>query len=47
MALLQWADGHPWPVAVYLIILAAITMASVWLADETHRARLSDHDVTN
>jgi MHS family shikimate/dehydroshikimate transporter-like MFS transporter len=45
MALLQWNDGQPWPVAVYLIILSAITLVSVWLAAETHRAQLGDHDM--
>jgi len=44
MALLQWNDGQPWPVAVYLFILSAITLVSVWLAAETHRAQLGDHD---
>ncbi|MEX0977427.1 MAG: MFS transporter, partial [Pirellulales bacterium] len=46
MALLQKSGGEPWPVAVYLIILAAITLLSVWLAAETHRAPLSDLDAT-
>lgn len=40
MGLLQWSDGRTWPVAVYLIILSAITLVSVWLAAETHRAQL-------
>lgn len=44
MALLQWSDGRPWPVAVYLIILSAITLVSVWLAAETHHVQLGDHD---
>jgi len=39
-ALLQWSGGEPWPVAVYMIVLAAITLVSVWLAAETHRAEL-------
>jgi len=39
-ALLAWSGGHPWPVAVYLIGLAAVTLVSVWLAAETHRASL-------
>ena len=39
-ALLTWADGKPWPVAVYLIAMAAITLLCVWLAKETHRADL-------
>lgn len=36
--------GEPWPVAIYLIVLAAITLVSVWLAAETHRSELGDHD---
>ncbi len=39
-ALLQWSGGQPWPVAVYMMLLAAITLVSVWLAAETHRAEL-------
>jgi metabolite-proton symporter len=40
-ALLQWSGGQPWPVAVYLIVLAAVTLVSVWLAAETHRVELA------
>ncbi len=36
-ALLQWAGGKSWPVAVYLIAMGMITMFCVWLAAETHR----------
>jgi MHS family shikimate/dehydroshikimate transporter-like MFS transporter len=39
-ALLKWSGGDPWPVAVYLIIMAAITITCVWLAEETHRTDL-------
>jgi MFS family permease len=42
VSLLQWADGRIWGVAVYLIVLCAITLVSVWLATETHRADLGD-----
>lgn len=42
--LLQSADGRTSGVAVYLIILSAITIVSVWLAAETHRADLGDPD---
>jgi MFS transporter, MHS family, shikimate and dehydroshikimate transport protein len=42
--LLQRADGRSWGVAVYLIALSTITLISVWLAAETHRARLGDLD---
>jgi MFS family permease len=42
MALLKWANGNPWPVAVYMIVLSAITLVSVWLAEETHRAPLGE-----
>ena len=35
VTLLQWADGRTSGVAVYLIVLAAITVISVWLAAES------------
>jgi hypothetical protein len=41
----QPASAQPWPIAVYLIILSAITLVSVWLAAETHRAKLGERDV--
>jgi metabolite-proton symporter len=44
VSLLQWADGGTWGIALYLIALCAITVLSVWLAAETHRARLGDPD---
>jgi metabolite-proton symporter len=43
VALLQKSNGEPWPVAVYLIGVAAITLLSVWLAAETHRVDLDRH----
>ncbi|HEY1082194.1 MAG TPA: MFS transporter [Prosthecobacter sp.] len=39
-ALLDWSGGKPWPVAIYLIIMALITLVSVWLAEETNRKQL-------
>jgi hypothetical protein len=39
-ALLVQTDGKPWPVALYLIGMAAITIVSVWLAEETNRKTL-------
>ena len=44
MALLQWSGGKPWPVAVYIIALSAVTLVSVWLAAETHRVHLGEND---
>jgi len=44
LALLQWSGGRPWPVAVYMIVLSTITLVSVWLAEETHRTNLGEHD---
>ncbi len=38
--LLQESGGQPWPVAVYLVLMAVITLVSVWLAEETSRKRL-------
>jgi MFS transporter, MHS family, shikimate and dehydroshikimate transport protein len=42
-ALLEWAGGQAWPVAVYLIAMCTVTLVSVWLAEETHRVELDDH----
>ena len=36
-SLLKSSDGRPWPVALYLIGMAIITLVSVWLVEETHR----------
>jgi MFS transporter, MHS family, shikimate and dehydroshikimate transport protein len=44
MWLLQRSGDRSWPIAVYLMGLAAITLVSVWLAAETHRSRLGDDD---
>jgi metabolite-proton symporter len=40
-ALLEWSGGRSWPVSVYLLVMAAITLVSVWLAEETNRKGLS------
>jgi MFS family permease len=39
-ALLEHSGGKPWPVATYLIVMAAITLVSVWLVEETSKKRL-------
>lgn len=39
-ALLDQFSGQPWPVAVYLIVMAVITLVSVWLAEETNKKAL-------
>ncbi len=44
VSLLKWADGGTWAVALYLILISAITLVSVWLAAETHRTELVDLD---
>lgn len=38
--LLEKSGGNSWPVAVYLLIMAAITLVSVWLVEETNRKAL-------
>ena len=35
-ALLGWSGGDPWPVGVYLVGMAAVTVVAVLLAAETH-----------
>jgi len=39
-AMLKWSDGKSWPISIYLIATAALTIVSVWLAAETF-----DHDI--
>jgi MFS family permease len=41
-SLLKWADGNPWPVALYLVGMSAVTLVSVWCAKETNRVELDD-----
>ncbi len=41
-ALLRWSDGDPWPVGVYLVGMALVTITAVLLATETHRRDLDD-----
>jgi len=40
-ALLAWSGGDPWPVGIYLIGMAAVTVISVLLVAETHRHDLA------
>jgi MFS family permease len=39
-ALLAWSGGEPWPIALYLIAMAVVTIGSVLAAAETHREDL-------
>ena len=39
-SLLQWSHGKPWPIAVYMIIMALTTLISVYLAAETRQEDL-------
>ncbi|MCE9670058.1 MHS family MFS transporter [Myxococcus stipitatus] len=41
-ALLARSGGQSWPVSLYMVVLAAITLVSVWLSAETFRARLTE-----
>lgn len=43
-ALLKQSGGDPWPVALYLMGMAVVTLVSVWLARETHRGALDADD---
>ena len=38
--LLQWSGGHPWPVAVYLVIVCLITLLAIRFAKETFNTDL-------
>jgi MFS transporter, MHS family, shikimate and dehydroshikimate transport protein len=35
--LVAWMDGQPWGVAVYIVLLAAVTTIAVALSPETYR----------
>jgi MFS transporter, MHS family, shikimate and dehydroshikimate transport protein len=37
-ALVSWAGGQPWPVAIYIIVLSLITALAIYLGPETYRA---------
>jgi len=41
-ALLEWSGGASWPVSLYLIATAAVTLVSIWLTLETF-----NHDLEN
>lgn len=41
-ALLRWSGNQPWPIALYLIAMASITIVAVLLAAETNRRELAD-----
>lgn len=41
-ALLKWSDGESWPISVYLIATAAITVVSIFLASETAHGEMAD-----
>jgi MFS transporter, MHS family, shikimate and dehydroshikimate transport protein len=34
-SLLQWTGGRPWPIALYMVAMALVTLVSVYLAAET------------
>ena len=39
--LLQWSDGRSWPVSIYLMATAALTIISILLAAETFRSDIA------
>ncbi len=41
-ALLAWSGGNPWPIAVYMVAMALITLVSVYLAAETLTGDLAE-----
>ena len=45
-ALLAAYDNAAWPVAAYMMVFAAITLVTVFVAQETHRLRMDVLDAT-
>ncbi len=43
-ALLEWSGDKSWPVSVYMIGTAGITLIAIYFAAETYRSNLSDSD---
>ncbi|MGZ0171181.1 MAG: MFS transporter [Planctomycetales bacterium] len=43
-ALVKWSDGASWPVSVYMMMAAAVTLVSIILATETAHTDISDVD---
>ncbi|MFP2959320.1 MFS transporter [Myxococcus sp. 1LA] len=41
-ALLAWSGGQAWPVSLYMVALALITLVSVYLSAETFREQLTE-----
>ncbi len=41
-ALLTWAGGEPWPVALYMAVMALISVVAVLLARETYRGDIME-----
>jgi MFS family permease len=41
-ALLEASGGRPWPIALYMIAMCAITLVSILLAAETHHSDLEE-----
>jgi hypothetical protein len=42
VALLGWAGGSPWLVVVFVIVYAAVSFISTYLARETYRDEISE-----
>lgn len=45
-ALIAWAGGNSWPVSLYLVVAALISLVSLYLAAETFRIDLSEELAT-
>jgi MFS family permease len=44
-AMLEWSGGESWPISVYLIATACLTITSVWLAAETFDQDMGQHNI--
>jgi MFS family permease len=44
-ALLSWSGGRPWPIALYMLGMAMITLISVYLAAETATGHLAKETI--
>jgi hypothetical protein len=44
-ALLGWASGEPWPIAIYIAAMGLITLVAVYFGPETYQRDFPQEEV--
>ena len=45
-ALVEWAEGASWPVALYVTLTGIVTLMAIYFASERHRVDIHDLQIT-